>query len=536
MASAKKTIFILIISALFASIFFVSIAYAQNEGCNVVNVKIRTSVFIPDGDDEGSDNQEEFNEEFMDDESPPFVYFDIQTTGCVDVDNDGDFKLSLEEMDVGGDDEVNGSEDINGNEAQSYLDDYEIEVDTNNFTLVYLAGEDECESAPGFLDCDYEQVLTNDGDDLLFAEEWQTLIRQNENNQPVASGDGSSPSSGDGLAYECDATCDEDWIYIATIDYGDIDPQDSSGTVPATATQTVGSTDYLAPLPGLENKPQTLPGFLEGLFQVLIVIAGLLAMIMLVIGGITYLSTDAFSGKTEGKEMMLNAVFGLVLALGGWVIMNTINPNLASNLAIRIPKVHLDAPRAEWQNGNAPVGTNIAEGVTVNNQPVTQGGAWPSDAPQRAQLAGAGITVHASGDAAQSDGVADCTEGAGTPNCTSVYFEGAAASVIQQIIDFKTACSAALAAMPNPIPCVVKITGGSEAWLHVSHGPSKKVVDMSATPSLNRYLNSLPGGPPEGDNFPGGKTVIISGVGKFHAEGSGDNVNTTAQHWHVRFY
>jgi hypothetical protein len=82
---------------------------------------------------------------------------------------------------------------------------------------------------------------------------------------------------------------------------------------------------------------------------------------MIVIGAITYLSTDAFSGKTEGKEIMLNAVLGLVIALGAWVILNTINPNLASNLRITIPAVRFNQKFEPEDSVGA--GTNV---ITVN--------------------------------------------------------------------------------------------------------------------------------------------------------------------------
>jgi hypothetical protein len=56
---------------------------------------------------------------------------------------------------------------------------------------------------------------------------------------------------------------------------------------------------------------------------------------MIVIGGVQYLSTDAISGKNEGRKKIENALGGLLLAILAWLILNTINPEL---LNIKIGK------------------------------------------------------------------------------------------------------------------------------------------------------------------------------------------------------
>jgi len=45
------------------------------------------------------------------------------------------------------------------------------------------------------------------------------------------------------------------------------------------------------------------------------------------------MSTDAYSGKSEGKKKITNALLGLLLAGLSWVILYTINPKI---LDIRI--------------------------------------------------------------------------------------------------------------------------------------------------------------------------------------------------------
>lgn len=80
-------------------------------------------------------------------------------------------------------------------------------------------------------------------------------------------------------------------------------------------------------IPGINSETaRNLPAYLEAVFKLLIGIAAALAVIMITIGGIQYMSTDAISGKEEGKEKINHALMGLLLAMGAWLILNTINP------------------------------------------------------------------------------------------------------------------------------------------------------------------------------------------------------------------
>lgn len=103
-----------------------------------------------------------------------------------------------------------------------------------------------------------------------------------------------------------------------------------------TSAVSVGLSKEYVPLAPLPNKffpgdaetKYDLPNYLSGMFKILLAVAGLLSVVMIVIGGIEYMSTDAISGKSEGKERITNAVLGLLLALISWLILYTINPKL----------------------------------------------------------------------------------------------------------------------------------------------------------------------------------------------------------------
>lgn len=110
------------------------------------------------------------------------------------------------------------------------------------------------------------------------------------------------------------------------------------------AQETVKPTDYklLAPLPGVETTPgiTTAGPYIKGIFTLMIAIAGALAVLAIIFGGIKYMSTDAFGGKSEAKTTIEHAIWGLLLAMSAWLILFTVNPNLVKfNLSIPIQPI-----------------------------------------------------------------------------------------------------------------------------------------------------------------------------------------------------
>jgi hypothetical protein len=99
-----------------------------------------------------------------------------------------------------------------------------------------------------------------------------------------------------------------------------------SGTVYA-----IGEYTPLAPLPGTTN-PATaqtnLETYIPGVFRLSMGIAAVMAFVMITFGGIMYATSDAISGKSQGREYVTNAVWGLLLVIGAWALLNTINPKI----------------------------------------------------------------------------------------------------------------------------------------------------------------------------------------------------------------
>ncbi len=89
----------------------------------------------------------------------------------------------------------------------------------------------------------------------------------------------------------------------------------------------------LEPLPGLENAQSGQGNFAElvgGIFRILINLGAFLAVVVLVLGGISYMFSEATVKKLVAKERIKAALWGLAILAASWLILNTINPQLIS--------------------------------------------------------------------------------------------------------------------------------------------------------------------------------------------------------------
>jgi hypothetical protein len=91
-------------------------------------------------------------------------------------------------------------------------------------------------------------------------------------------------------------------------------------------------TDYtpLAPIPQLQNAAGkvNINTFLPGLVKFAIGLAAAMAVVRIVIAGFTYISTDAWGKKSDAKTMIEESLLGLLLAIGAYTILYTVNPQL----------------------------------------------------------------------------------------------------------------------------------------------------------------------------------------------------------------
>jgi len=84
----------------------------------------------------------------------------------------------------------------------------------------------------------------------------------------------------------------------------------------------------LVSIPGV-GSPKNISQYLVGLYNFLLSIVGIVAVLMFIIGGFKYLTAAGNpSAATDAKDTIYNAAYGLILAIMSWVIVSTINPDV----------------------------------------------------------------------------------------------------------------------------------------------------------------------------------------------------------------
>ncbi|MDD3694031.1 MAG: transglycosylase SLT domain-containing protein [Candidatus Pacebacteria bacterium] len=115
--------------------------------------------------------------------------------------------------------------------------------------------------------------------------------------------------------------------------------------------------ELLAPVPGLKGATDPLGNnrwsinlknfqigdYVNSLFSIALGILTLLAVIMIVIAGVQYMTIESFQGKSDAKSRITGALTGLLLALSIYIILGTINPDLLQvNFGSNIEEVKLE--------------------------------------------------------------------------------------------------------------------------------------------------------------------------------------------------
>lgn len=97
-----------------------------------------------------------------------------------------------------------------------------------------------------------------------------------------------------------------------------------------------GSCTYtsLEPLPGLPStfgpNSGSFPELVSKSFQLLLGAGAAIAVVMLIIGALTYMFSDVITDKFKAKERIRNTMWAIVLLVSSYLILNTINPDLVT--------------------------------------------------------------------------------------------------------------------------------------------------------------------------------------------------------------
>jgi hypothetical protein len=267
-----------------------------------------------------------------------------------------------------------------------------------------------------------------------------------------------------------------------------------AATPPTKDYLLASSTPFIRDLDADAN----IADYLQAVFNLGMGLAVTLAILMIVLNGIKYMVSDAIGDKIAAKDIIKNALIGLLIIFGSVIVLNTINPQLTQfNLQATIDKTI------------AAIQAHQPGGADYEPPPIGDTGApWPSDAAERSRLEAADIDINK----------ANCTT-IGQKNCTSVH--GLTNGTIERLMNLKTNCEAT-----QKTSCNIMITGGTEYWLHSrggTHGDGD-TVDISSNPTLDTYIGGT--GTKCGDVR--GKDLI-----QFKWEDSSCPWSVTGTHWHA---
>lgn len=244
-------------------------------------------------------------------------------------------------------------------------------------------------------------------------------------------------------------------------------------------------------------------GILQRIFTLLLITAIVLAVVFMIIGGARYATGDTLSGKMGGRQIITNAITGLLFALLAWLLLNIVNPDLL-RFTLSIPSIGQKLTKG---TGNTSENSNTVTGEGCDSD-ISDEECFDlitADEPtKRAALAAAKIDIN----------VGPCPR-FGASGCTNVGL--LSETTLNNLIQVKEDCN-----------CAVKITGGTEYWLHGSGGNHKKFIAVDLDIN-NRDFNTF---------IRSKKSLGSSSVcnGRFEYKGllfCDENIAGNPPHWHV---
>ena len=276
----------------------------------------------------------------------------------------------------------------------------------------------------------------------------------------------------------------------------------------------------LAPLPGTTNCTDSqlnqincitdFPTYLPKLFNLSIGIAAALAFIMISYGGFELMTTDSVYNKTDGRKKVENAIYGLLLVIGAYAILYTINPQILDfNLNINSPKYD-DLPAGTTSDGTGTTATGSTG--TGSGRGVKPG--YIMDADMIADNLRIKNRLYNESNKNINPNSGPCTIGQ-TSKCTNL--NGLPENAIIGLENLQANCN-----------CSIIISGGTEGG-HKEHGINIPIVDLrSDNAALNGFIT-------------GNATSIKTGnIGTLYTVNT-NGVNATfllesnPAHWHVTY-
>lgn len=87
-------------------------------------------------------------------------------------------------------------------------------------------------------------------------------------------------------------------------------------------------------LQGVNCTPRTVSGLIKLVINWMLALAGLIAVLFLIVGGFWYITSAGNEEQAEkGKGTVINAIIGIIIIVLSWVIVNVVSTLVSSNSA-----------------------------------------------------------------------------------------------------------------------------------------------------------------------------------------------------------
>lgn len=101
----------------------------------------------------------------------------------------------------------------------------------------------------------------------------------------------------------------------------------------------------LAPLPGIDGGGEvTVAEYFSTIYQIGVSLVLVIAVVMLIYGGIQYMMSDSIGGKSGGRETIGKAIIGIVLAVSSYALLYLIGGAGSVTVGFDVPDVEYVAP------------------------------------------------------------------------------------------------------------------------------------------------------------------------------------------------
>lgn len=114
-------------------------------------------------------------------------------------------------------------------------------------------------------------------------------------------------------------------------------------------------------IPGISDPNLNFNDYVNALYALSISIAGLLAVIKIIIAGVKYMLSDVVTSKQEAIGDIKGALIGLLIVLSAVLILNIINPQLTTSTLFTSPidKAPKTSVVSKTSTAPTPVGTDL---------------------------------------------------------------------------------------------------------------------------------------------------------------------------------